>query len=246
MSGGSRVSTKRQLARALMRQFSELRLLRDVYLLRIPYQGVLQGLAIEGSPQGYLWRISLFAFLPVLAVRSFILSNAGKLDHLWWDSRTGTLVDGKPFKGRGGIGGDFVEAVRGVYEVGYRPWLAARETPSQLMEHTEVPQPADHWHPPVWYSSQLQEMIKFCLMGLACGRIAETSAKVDEVLSQLKASSLAEQLKQPGLADFKRELEQIAQVLSSSPEERGKWIRAREDVTFKALNLDRDQLQGSG
>lgn len=243
MTQNFKAPTKRQLAQALVRRFPEIELLRNAYLLRKPYRGVLQGLIIEGSPQGYLWRIRLFAFLPIFAVRFLILSNAGKLDHLWWDTRTGTLMDGKPFMGRGGTGDDFVAAVLGLFEAAYRPWLAARETPEKLFEQTQAPRPADHWIPPVWYSSELQELVKYCLMGLACGRLAETRAKVDEVLSQITSSSLAEQRRQPGLAGYKQELKEIARVLSSPPEEREKWIRARENVTFKALKLDRNRLR---
>jgi hypothetical protein len=232
------LKSKPKLAAALAKRYPELQLLprKKTSLQKLPYRGVLRGLTIEGSPQGYLWRVRLFAYLPNMALDHIVLSNVVPFDNFWWNSRTDSLDIGDMPEEFGHEKQPAFESICWLYENRYRQWLDDRASPEALLGLTPVPKASDLYSPPKWWLSGVHDAWVYCLMCIACGRLTVAQGLLDDIFAYLEKPPTNEVKERIRTLELPR-LRELDSVLAMSTEDRARWLSDRDRLTFDALGM---------
>lgn len=212
-----------------------------VSLLRLPYRGIIQGITIEGSPEGYTWRVVVFAFPPVEAATSLHVCREPDFE-FWWDGRDGSLMHGHALLTKllsSQINGpqNLLTSIGPLYESAFRPWLAARDTPALLLKHMPRPHPVlDQEGVSNWTLSKISEAIRYSQRAIAADMHSEAIAVLETVLTETKPDRFDEKMR---LTILRRlaEAETISAVACGPASARHEWIQAREEITLSSLKL---------
>ncbi len=240
--------TKQKVISALAKVHAELTKFpvgNRVSLLRLPYRGIIQGVTIEGSPEGYAWRVLVFAFSPLEAAQGLHVCREPDFE-LWWDGRDGSLMHGhalisKKIQGHHNL----LACINPLYESAYQPWLAARDTPELLLKHTPQPHSVmDQSGVSAWPLSKITDAIRYSLRAIAADNPSEATTVLEKILAEAKPD-LAEEKMRPTILRKLEEVENVLEVLHGPMPDRRQWMQAREEVTFSSLKLSPNFLNAT-
>jgi hypothetical protein len=237
--------TKRQIAVHLARACDDLVEFprgNSNSVLHVPYQGVLQGITIEGSPEGYAWRIVVFSFVPLMGASTLLLSRVPEFE-IWWDGRDGSLLNGEANLERlVGRCLDIQSCSIQLHKRAYRPWMAERATPSLLLKASDVPKPAiTQSGLEVWTPAKVSDAIRYALVGMAAGERQRTV----ELLRAIE--SCAPDVDFDGVRSASVvQLETVQEILCAlklTDSAQRAWVAERENRTLASLHLTREFVE---